>query len=822
MLSVAVALCLASSGPFDFYSYGPYETGVPKPDTVLRYELGSRHTTHRDQEAVVMAVTAGSPRAKVIEYGRSTEGRPLRIVVVSSPANMARLEEIQKEHRALAEAKPGAKLPLGTPAVVWINECVHGDETASFESGMALIYNLVASRSSSVTKLLENTVVIVNPVYNPDGHERYVVAYNSIPNGNPEPGTYDRAIPGPFFGRQNHYRFDMNRDRIAMSQVETRQEVAAFLAWNPQVYVDQHGQVETYFFPPVQQSVNVNVGRDRYILWTDVFGKATAKAFDDQGWTYYVRDLFEIYSACYLDSHTTLMGAIGLTHETDGGRVVTQRRSDDTILTLRDGAAKHMTSALAVIESYVKFKSDAVSGASAGEFQRVVLTSPDRRVLKRLAEHLAVSGIKSQFASQSWEQPNAHDYWSDSVGTVKFPAGALVVDMAQSQGPLAKALLEPSSDFEPEFIERQLERAKADQEGRDDAELDGFEFYDSTAWSLPYAYNLAAWWSDSTPAFVAGEPDRPIAGWEFGTVGAYLEYTDQEDVLFVARALQAGIKVSLLTRQSKVGGLDLEPGTFMFLAARNSQGFGKNLVETANKAKVDLRPLPTSYPDEGRHGPGSETVVQLVKPRVGVVYGSAGSLSGGPLWYLMENVFRLPYDSLTTQALNGKLDRYTCLVFPGAVPESPRLSTWVADGGTVVSLEGGMGSLGAEPDALQATTWLPGSFFKAQIKAKSYLGFGYPRPGGAPVVSVPLDGQSFFKTDANSVVTLSEDEGEKKLLSGWAWPETEEELAGVTFVQENRIGRGRLVSFASDPTFRAQYPGLYRLLLNAMILGPGM
>ena len=345
-------LLLASFGlakPFDFYSHGPYSSHVPRPEAILGYAPGERHTNFRDQERVMTAIAeSAKDRVKVVQYGVTAEGRPLRIYIVSSPHNIARLSAIKAEHAELAK---GAGDPAKTIPIMWINECIHGDETASFEAGMWTFYNLVAGNGSSVSKALESEVVIFNPVYNPDGHERYVVYYNSVATGSDDPNAYEDHEPSVVFGRLNHYRFDMNRDRVAFSQDETREEFAEMLRWNPQVYIDQHGQVGSYFFPPEPMSINTNVDRNRNAKWTDIFGRATGKAFDANGFSYYVKDEFDLFYPGYLDASTTLSGAIGMTHETDGGRLLAHKREDGSVLTLRQGMAKHFTSALAVAEA---------------------------------------------------------------------------------------------------------------------------------------------------------------------------------------------------------------------------------------------------------------------------------------------------------------------------------------------------------------------------------------------------------------------------------------------------------------------------------------
>ncbi|HJP84002.1 MAG TPA: M14 family zinc carboxypeptidase [Fimbriimonadaceae bacterium] len=843
MLPVALFGLLVVAPPrFSFFSNGPYDPQVPNPEQTLGYALCSKHTVYRDMERTVLAIANGAKsRVVEIDYGKSTEGRPLRVFAVSSPENIKRLEQIRKNNLALANpdnSGNSAGQVGANPAIVWVNECIHGDETASFESGMALLYNLASSRNKLITDLLANTVVLVNPSYNPDGHERYVVAYNSLPNG-ADRGSYDSSLPSAFYGRANHYRFDMNRDRVAMSQAETRQEVALFLQWMPQIYLDQHGQVESYFFPPVQQSVNVNVDRNRYNKWTDILGRATAKSFDQNGWSYFIRNEFDFYNVCYLDTHSTLMGAIGMTQETDGGRVLATTRSDDTILTLRDGAAKHFTSALAVIESaaanrkalidsFAEYKRKAATGEFAGKFRRVVVPPTDPRTISRFADHLGRTGIRYTIAGEAWTQPDAHDYWSESVGQQRFPAGSLVIDIAQPMGNLAKAWLEPGSDFEPEFIERQKQLAKVRKDGKGESEIDSYEFYDATAWCQIYAYDLPAYWCESAPSVDSSKSMAikwgPV---EESPVGYYLPYTDQDDILFATKALMNGFRVSMNRRPMKVGGDEISRGTFLFLASRNDDGFGPKLKALAADTNLRLKSLKSGYPDEGREGPGSGSIIQLRKPNIGIVMGNTGNLSGGPIWYLMEREFKLPFTPLNTSALSGNLDRFSTVVLtgPGAT-SSGRFGDWVRSGGCAVSLGNPSWAIGsgnfANLESFEIDPDMPGSLFKGKLDPTSFLSYGYPSAVGKPItIAVPLAGSSFYRAPkSGSVLQLSDDAKVKKLLSGWSWDTTEKDLTGAAWLHDASAGRGRVVLFFEDPTDRAQWHGLYKLLLNAMIIGP--
>ena len=202
---------------------GPFENGIPKPESTLGYPIGARITTYRDQERAMESMLQNSGgKAKRIDYGMTTGRLPLRVYAISSAKNISRLDSI---HKAIEQsAKTGTVPSADIPAIVWVNETIHGNETASFESGMMLMYNLIAGKGS-YAKSLDNIVVILNPCYNPDGHERYAVSYNSFARGDYAPGSFESFEINLLWGRFNHYRFDMNRDRVSFSQKETQEEV---------------------------------------------------------------------------------------------------------------------------------------------------------------------------------------------------------------------------------------------------------------------------------------------------------------------------------------------------------------------------------------------------------------------------------------------------------------------------------------------------------------------------------------------------------------------------------------------------------------------
>lgn len=849
MLTSLLGLTLLAAQPFNFYSHGPYDSTVPRPESILGYGPGERESTYFNQQEVVKAIAAAAKgRVVYIPYGKSTEGRPLRVLAISTPENIRRLEQIRKDVGELASGKSPREdeIIAGTPAIAWINECIHGNEPASFESAMWLLYNLAASREPAIEKLLQNCVVILNPSYNPDGHERFVVWYNSVATGSDSPEAFEQREPAIFNGRLNHYRFDMNRDRVAMSQAETRQEVAEFLRWHPQAYADQHGEVSTYFFPPASLSVNANVDRARYNKWADVFGHATGDAFDEQGFPYFVKDVFDLYYPGYLDSWTTLNGAIGMTHETDGGHSLSNPRRDGSVESLRGAMARHFTSALAVIQatsenhadllrSFAAYRREAVEKTEIGNATYVVVHSAEQEEIDRIADLLASEQIEFQRLPPAFNMPGGLSLWGDHSTSVAGGA-SLLVPLRQAQGHLVKSLLECDTEFEPDFIKEQLRRHAQAEAAEKYPSADPAEFYDFTGWNLAFSHNLDAWYTNAPPA----EADwKPRNAKRKDSVGYIIRPSERGD-LVVADLLGRDVKVEVASKAIREGdGHDYPPGSFIIFRDHNEGDLDEAVRAVEHQRTPEgepavVEPLGTSYPETSdRQGAGSETVEPVAHCSIGVLFGDESSPTNfGAIWFALEHQFKLPFTPITRGSLSGDLSGYSCLIFPQGrtEPSSDKLKQWINDGGCAIVLGAQSWAVklakleqvkvdGREPGEL------PGGLFRAQINPRSFLSYGYEPHGDARNVeiAVPVEGGTFYKAKAEggSEVTFTSDDKVKKLLAGWEWPnDTENALGGAVWLQDEPMGRGHLIIFTSDPTARAMWPGLNKLLLNAILLGP--
>ena len=731
-LLIVLASPLSAQEPFDFYSRGPYRPAVPRPEAITGYAAGEQHTMYAVmQHYLDTLVATASDRVRIETWGKTTEYRPIRALIISDPANLAKLDQIRSGLAELSDprktsASRAAAIAAQSPAVAVFNYSVHGDEPAGFEAAMQVAYQLAASDEPQTLEILKSVVVVLNPSANPDGHERFAAWYNSIAVGADHPWAFEQAEPWSITGRYSHYRFDMNRDLLAQSQPEVRAMMDGILRWRPQVFVDHHSTTATYFFPPVAQAVNMNLP-PQTTKWFDTYGRGNAAAFDRYGWQYQVRGVFDFFYVGYWDEWTTFQGATGMTYETDGGREFNNRRDDGTITTLRDGIAHHFVASLATLETtaknrqnrlldYYDFRRSALAEATTDRFKRVVIVpGDDPQSAAHVVGLLLRNGIEVTRIKQPLASRTAHSYLSHggAAAARTFPAGSYVIDMNQPQRRLAKGMLEPDAEMQRSFVTREQGKFQRNRRRGDDSDKEDYGFYDITAWSLPLSFNLDAYWTeDAGPAGEAvADSTLPAPPAPTRAASAYLFLDDRPGAARLAVALLAeGFKLSVARSGVRADGRDYPRGAFLARIQRNPASLSERIAALAPALGVAVVPVQTAFPDSAEIGIGSDDVGALHTPRILVAAGDGISeTSYGWLWYFLARELNVPFTPVPLRAIGRMSDLQSFNVF--IVPDGSggrmrrelgddgveRLKTWVRSGGVLIAY-GGAGDLASNKD----------------------------------------------------------------------------------------------------------------------------
>ena len=718
--------------PFDFYTRGPYRPAVPRPEAITGYAAGDQHTMYAVmQHYLDTLVATASDRVRIERWGRTTEYRPIRALIISDPANLAKLDQIRAEITELTDPRKttparASAIAAQSPAIALFQYSVHGNEPAGFEAAMQVAYQLATSDEPQTLELLKSLVIVLNPSANPDGHERFAAWYNSVAVGADHPWAFEQTEPWSIQGRYSHFRFDMNRDLVAQSQPEVRVMMDGILRWHPQVFVDHHSTTPNYFFPPVAQAVNMNLP-PQTTKWFETYGRGNAAAFDKYGWQYFVRGVFDFFYVGYWDEWTTFQGATGMTYETDGGPEFKKRRDDGSISTFRDGIAHHFVASLATLETtaknrqsrlqdYYDFRRSAMTEAATDRLKRVVIVpGNDLQSATHVVGLLLRNGIEVTRLRQPLSSRAAHSYLSPRrpAAARTFPAGSYVIDLNQPQRRIAKTLLEPEAELQRTFVDREVGKFQRNRRRGEDADKEEYGFYDITAWSLPMSFNLDAYWTEDTgPAgeavtdTVLPAPPAPARA-----ASAYVFANDNPGGARLAIALQGeGFRLAIATRAVLAGGRTYARGSFVARPQRNAATLHERIAALAPVLGVTVSPVQSAFPDTGDVGIGSGDVVALHAPNILVAVGDGTyETSWGWLWYFLARELNARFTPVPLRAI-GQMDdlaSFNVLIIPdgssgrmrrelgdGGVE---RLKAWVRSGGVLIGY-GGAGTLAASKD----------------------------------------------------------------------------------------------------------------------------
>lgn len=843
MKQISLVVVLLASTGFSSLSAQPR---IPSPDGYLGYELGEQFTPHHQVLGYFRAVAEASPLVTYEKYGETNEGRELGIVKVSSESNHQQLEQIRTDNLKRTGLMEGA-VQGGPVPIVWLSYNVHGNESSSSEAAMKTLYELVRPGRSDTKAWLDKTVVIMDPMLNPDGRDRYVHWYKQTVGEqyNARPAAREHHEPWPG-GRTNHYYFDLNRDWAWLTQKESRARIGVYQQWMPQIHVDFHeqGYNEPYYFAPAAKPFHQAITE-----WQEQFqytiGRNHADYFDANNWLYFTREVFDLFYPSYGDTYPIFNGAIGMTYEQGGsGRAgLGIIKAEGDTLTLRDRLMHHHTTGLSTIEVTAGHAAEVITefeqyyqGAQrnpSGAYKSYVLRADSSAPLRALLELLDHHKIRYGRLREGGRY-EAFSYRQNGRRQVELRSGDIVVSAYQPKSVLARVLFEPKPVLTDSLT------------------------YDITAWALPYAYGVEAYAveerlearsvNDSMPA-----PDPASGQPSGGQPYAYLsDWDDPSDVAFLAQLLKHKVQVRVTSAPFTLEGREYEAGTLVITRSGNTamgEAFDDIVQAAADWHGQELQRAETGFVSAGPDF-GSSGVALIGAPRVGLLAGAGTSSNRvGEVWHYFDRQIGYPITLLDTGYFSGvNLADYDVLILP-AGRYGDRLSdermgeirAWVRGGGTLIALGGANELLAgregfalkektasgsasaadsAQPDPLrtygqrqraQAPTFNPGSIYEITMDPTHPLGYGY----GDSYFSLKLDTDAYaFLEDGWNVGAAREGAH----VSGFTGYKVKEELSNTLAFGVEQMGRGSVVYMVDNPLFRAFWYSGKLLFGNAVFM----
>lgn len=812
---------------------------VPTPPAWLGFETGERHAYAHEIMGYFRALEAASPRVKIMPYGRSHGGRELLLAVITAPENHANLDALLAAHRAASEV--GARRDSATaPLVIWLGYGVHGDEPSAVNAAPVVAYHLAAASDAETEAMLRRTIVVMDPILNPDGHDRFASWANDHRGriANPDPQTREH-IQGFPTGRVNYYWFDLNRDWMPLVHPESRSRIPQLHRWRPHVVGDFHemGSNSTYYFQPgVPTRVNpLTPPRNQEL--TARIAEFHSAALDRAGILYYTGETFDDFYLGKGSTYPDLHGSIGILFEQARVRGHVQ----DTIhgpLTFAASIRNQVTTSFSTLagadalrddlKAYQReFYEESARLAAADPVQFHVLGAPgDPARLDAFVRLLAAHQIESRALARPLELD----------GLTFAPGEAIVVPVAQREYRFLKGLFEKRTEF--------VENA----------------FYDLSTWTLSAFYNLRRADVASLPANALGPVVRELlvaapapradttAGWVIDGEGLYVPRA-------LYRLLDRGFHVKVATRPLRVrvndavGERELPRGSLL-LAAGLQNGRTAELHELLGRiAREDGVRTYALASFATPQGPdlGSPSLRVVPRPSVLLVMGeSVQQTEAGSLWHLLDHEYRMPVTLVETTRLGRvDLDRYTTVILPPgtyrALDEraAERLQAFVRSGGTLVTIGNAANWVisnelapvkrrRAERESREARPFgefesdrvlelISGAILRVDADLTHPLLFGY-RDSELQL----LRSQRVILEPSRNPYRTPLRVGQSALVSGYLSERNQKALAGSAAALVEPVGQGTVVVLADHPAFRGLARGSNRILFNAIFHAPLM
>jgi hypothetical protein len=793
---------------------------LQSPSEFLGYPIGSEFTRHHQVIDYFKYLSQNSPLATFSSYGQTNERRTLSYAIITSEENHSNLEGIRKNNLKQTGILEGDSSP--EIAIVWLSYNVHGNEASSAEASMVTAFELMTNQKN----MLNNTVVIIDPTVNPDGRDRYVNWYNQVKSS---PYTaYQDAIehnePWPG-GRPNHYLFDLNRDWMWATQIETQQRLEIYNQWMPHVHVDFHEQSinSPYYFAPAAKPFHEVITDFQKEFQTQI-GKNNAKAFDDKGWSYFTRERFDLFYPSYGDTYPTYNGAIGMTYEQAGsGQAGLGVNTDEGYkLTLKDRIKHHVQSGLSTVKTSSKNAKKLNS-----EFKTYFKNTVDFDYYVLVGEQSKLNTLSKLF--------DQHDYVYQFSKEDKL-RGKHIYSDAKMSFDADQALVLPANQPKSKMLKVLLEA---------DPELSTPLTYDITSWNLALAHGVEAYAVSGNINTQPKENPYSQKCVEAGTVGYIAKWKSMTDAKFLAELLKNKIDVRATTKPFKIETKSYERGSLILTKTNNrDSNFDSLVIELANKYHIKLAATQTSFSDSGTDF-GSPDIKKINSQRIAVLRGDeVSSLSYGSIWHFFEQELNYPIISIDAQDLMKiDLKDYDILILPSGSyskffnkKKLSSMSDWIKNGGKLIAMssalstfEGkkgfGLEKIKVEKDSTQNNLIayserekertkdnITGAIFNIKVDNTHPLAFGYDDS----YATLKTSSAAYKYLNKGFNVAYIEDTPER--LSGFAGEKALEKISKSLVFGEQRLGRGSIIYMVDDVLFRSFWENGKLFFANALFM----
>lgn len=835
---LAFFISLAQNNYF-FPQGNNFDPAIPTPEQFLGYPIGDWHTRHDRIVNYFEELAKVSPKAHFQIIGYTNEHRAQVVLTITSPENYARIDEIQKEHVRLTDPSQTVSTS-GMPVIVTLGYNVHGNEPSSSEAAMLTAYYLIARQGAEADQTLRESVIHIDPNYNPDGRDRHSTWANMHKGSPPVADPLDREHnEGWPRGRFNHYWFDLNRDWLPLAHVESQNRLEFFHKWLPNVCTDFHemGTNGTNFFEPTKPygSENPVVPRDNYDKLNPLFEKYFVKALDEIGSLYWAKEVFDNSYPGYGSTYPDIHGGLGLVFEQASSRGHVQQ-SSTRVITFPFTIRNHVRTGLATVKASIE--------------NRELLLKHQQDYFKSALEEGIKSAIKAYVFGDNSDKGRTNAFaellLKHRIETYALDADITVGGTRYEKG---KAFIVPTDQRQYRMVRTMFEKVTKFYDS---------VFYDASSWTMALGYGIPHEGLTASVKFSRGEKIKfediapkpaPVPKSNYAYVFEWNEYYAPKALYHL---LDNGVfaKAAFKPFTAVVNGQNKNFGYGTIVVAVADQNLPADEVythikEASRKSGIDIYNVETGMTSQGVYL-GSGNIRTVEKPKVIMLIGNGASpTEAGAIWHLLDTKVEMPITKVDTDQFSRvNLFDYNTLILVsgnyGMLGDKgvEKIKDWVKEGGTLILQryavnwainsklideqlvkENGDKSSSLRLDYVTAddhngSREIGGSMYMADLDITHPLGFGYARRG----LPVYRNHDVFIqpsKSPFNTVVKYTSN----PLLSGYVHPSNLNKIRNSVSLEVTGVGRGRAILFVDDPNFRGYWYGTNKLFFNALFFG---
>ena len=806
-----------------------YNPAIPKPKDIIYHEVGEYHITHDRLVNYMKTIANAAPnRVKLETMGLTIENRPQVLLIISAQKNLEKLEQIREQHLQLSNPQKSAALNINDmPIVVYIGHSIHGNEPSGSNAALLSAYYLAAAQGKEIDDILENTVILLDPSFNPDGLQRFSTWANQHKSKNlvtdPNSREFNEVWPG---GRFGHYWFDLNRDWLPAVHIESQNRLKWFHAWKPNILTDHHeqGSNASFFFQPgVPSRVNPLTPAKNQEL-SEKLGKFHAKQLEKIGSLYFTKENYDDFYYGKGSTFPDINGAIGILFEQASSRGHAQQTVNG-ILHFSATIKNQFVTALSTLEGAVELRKEFL------EFQR-------------------------SFYQQSALPDNTGYIFGDKNDKVKT---FHFIQMLQRHGIEVKELVNGYKEGEFEKGTSYSVALNQPQKGlikgifTNQLTFTDSLFYDITSWTMPLAFGLP--YKETMVNAISATTLPPVQFPKGEVIGIKSDYAYlfEWDEMYAPKALyelqQAGlitkVATNLLSINTTTGVKKFDYGTILVpvkMQSSTPEAMASLMQSIALKNGLKIYAMQSGNAIEGSDL-GSSKFISLTKPTIAMLVGpGVNATDAGEVWHLLDQRMNINSTHLEIGVFNRvDLNNYTTLIMVGGSYgelNKEKLKAWVQNGGNLILLEeavqwaaqNGVNNVAikkikspidssqrlpyVQQEQINGAQQMNGAIFEANIDNTHPLAYGY----NTKTVSMFKANKVFMEKSKNPYATPFYF-GSSPLQSGYLSAENLGAIKNSASVIVNTVGSGRIINIGDDPNFRGFWLGGTKLMMNAIFFG---